>query len=221
MERTKGYPEAMIFDLDGTLFQSETLLISTYPRVFDQLRKEGLYEGATPDQSLILSSLGMLLADIWKRVMPHRSVQVHERANELLLAYQLDELNKGVGELYPFVEATLHVLKRAGVRLFIASNGLEAYVKGVLAAKDLIDLFAGVYSAGEFATRSKVELVRLLIDNYELKDAWMVGDRSSDVEAGIENKLYTIGCNYAEFGHPNELNGSHKIIVDFRELIYN
>ncbi len=37
-------PEAMIFDLDGTLFQTETLLLPAYRATFDRLREEGLYE---------------------------------------------------------------------------------------------------------------------------------------------------------------------------------
>ena len=60
MTTVQSLPEAMIFDLDGTLFQTETLLIPVYYRLFDQLRSEGLYEGETPDISLILGSLGML-----------------------------------------------------------------------------------------------------------------------------------------------------------------
>src|SRR5690348_6093515 len=100
-ETRLNYPEAMIFDLDGTLFQTETLLIPAYLQVFDKLREEGLYVGDTPDNSRILGSLGMLLADIWMRVMPEASPQVHERANALLLEYQLAGLDMGIGALYP------------------------------------------------------------------------------------------------------------------------
>ncbi len=219
MEQAKNYPEAMIFDLDGTLFQTETVLIPAYLKVFDSLREKGLYVGATPDHSLILGSLGMLLADIWMRVMPHTSLEVHRRANVLLLDYQLAELNNGVGALYPNVESTLKVLKAAGVRLFVASNGLEAYVKDTITAMGLDGFFEAIYSAGEFATRSKVDLVRMLMEKYQITDAWMIGDRSSDIEAGKGNELYVVGCSYAEFGNPNELNGANVIIGDFRELL--
>jgi phosphoglycolate phosphatase len=212
-------PEAMIFDLDGTLFQTETLLLPAYHRLFEQLRNEGLYVGDTPDSSLILGSLGMLLADIWARVIPNASAQVHERANELLLQYQMDELRQGVGALYPDVKATLTSLKARGIRLFVASNGLEAYVKNVINAKGLDTLFEGLYSAGEFATKSKVTLVRMLLDEYDIQSAWMVGDRSSDVEAGKENHLNVIGCKYAAFGDESELNGADRIINAFSDLL--
>ena len=53
-------PEAMIFDMDGTLFKTETLLVPVFHQVFDRLREERLYEGETPPEELILSCLGML-----------------------------------------------------------------------------------------------------------------------------------------------------------------
>ncbi|MNP85892.1 hypothetical protein D3C76_1858310 [compost metagenome] len=46
----------------------------------------------------------------------------------------------------------------------------------------------------------------------------MVGDRSSDVEAGLKNGLTVIGCDYAGFGDGEELNGSHVRIRSFLEL---
>jgi phosphoglycolate phosphatase len=219
MNTMRDLPEAMIFDLDGTLFQTEMLLIPAYHRLFDQLRTEGLYDGDTPDIHLILSGLGMLLSDIWKRVMPDASLAAQERANVLLLQYQMDGLVDKIGELYPGVLSTLTTLHRRGIRLFVASNGLEAYVKGVVAAKGLESLFEGLYSAGEFQTQSKVDLVRMLLEEYDLQNAWMVGDRSSDVEAGKGNHLFVVGCNYAEFGKDSELAEADVIITQFTELL--
>jgi phosphoglycolate phosphatase len=219
MSTVSGIPDALIFDLDGTLFQTETLLVPAYYRLFDQLRLEGLYDSETPDVSLILGSLGMLLEDIWARVIPTASLQTRERANVLLLLYQMEGLKAGIGELYPDVASTLKQLHMRGIRLFVASNGLEGYVKGVIADKGLDDLFEGLFSAGEYQTRSKIDLVRLLMDEFDVQSAWMVGDRSSDVEAGKGNHLYVVGCNYADFGHPEELEEADIVIRKFNDLI--
>ncbi|WP_123041340.1 HAD family hydrolase [Cohnella candidum] len=212
-------PEAVIFDLDGTLFQTETLLETVHRRVFETLRNERLYTEATPPIDKLLGSLGMLLEDIWKRVMPEGSPQAHERANVLLLQYELEELSRGRGSLYPGVPETLAALRRRGIRLFIASNGLELYVKGVPEIKGIAELFEGTYSAGEFGTASKVELVRRLTDTFGVRSAWMVGDRSSDVEAGLKNGLSVVGCDYAGFRREGELDGSHAVIRSFPELL--
>jgi phosphoglycolate phosphatase len=212
-------PEAVIFDLDGTLFQTETLLETVHRRVFETLRSERLYLEATPPVDKLLGSLGMLLTDIWKRVMPDAAPAAQERANVLLLQYELEELALGRGSLYPGVRETLESLRGRGIRLFIASNGLEAYVKGVPQVKGIAEMFEGTYSAGEFGTRSKVDLVRRLLDTFSVKTAWMVGDRSSDVEAGKRNGLSVIGCDYAGFGRQGELDGADVLIRTFPELL--
>ncbi len=142
-------PQAIIFDLDGTLFQTETLLETVHRRVFETLRE----------------------------------------------------------------------LRERGIRLFIASNGLEAYVKGVPNVKGIGDWFEGKYSAGEFSTTTKVDLVRRLLDTFGVETAWMVGDRSSDVEAGKSNGLFVVGCDYAGFGREGELDGSAAVIRSFPDLL--
>ncbi|WP_276353116.1 HAD family hydrolase [Cohnella caldifontis] len=212
-------PEAMIFDLDGTLFRTETLLLPAYRQTFAQLKKEKLYVRECPPEQRFIDSLGLLLEDIWKNVLPDQPVAVHERANELLLAYQLEGLKAGIGQLYPGVRETLRELREAGVRLFVASNGLEPYVRGVVEAKGLSGLFEGIYSAGGYRTASKADLVRLLLSERGVGKAWMVGDRVSDVEAGKRNGLTVIGCDYAGFHHAGELEQADRRIGGFPQLL--
>lgn len=212
-------PEAMLFDLDGTLFQTETLLIPAYKATFDALRQEGTFTEETPPESIILGCLGMLLDQIWLKVLPDASPEVRKRADELFVHYELEYLNKNFGELYPEVKETLEELKARGVRLFVASNGLEPYVKGVPERKGIGALFEGLYSAGEYRTVSKVDLVKILLDRFGVRSAWMVGDRSSDVEAGKKNGLSVIGCDYAGFGSGHELDGADVKIRRFGELL--
>ena len=123
--------------------------------------------------------------------------------------------------MYPYVEDTLRKLKEGGARLFVASNGLEAYVKGVAEHHNIAAMFDGIYSAGEYGTASKVELVARLIKDHGLagQTVWMVGDRSSDVEAGRGNGLKTVGCAYAKYGKASELERADVLISDFRELL--
>ncbi|QDH23834.1 HAD family hydrolase [Saccharibacillus brassicae] len=212
-------PEAMIFDMDGTLFQTETALLPAYHRMFDVLRAEGLYTGETPPERLILGSLGMLLEEIWQIVIPDADENVRSRANDLLLELQLEVLKGGEALLYPDVKETLEVLQQRGVRLFVASNGLEGYVKGVSDALGIAPLFEAQYSAGEYQTATKVLLVEMLLKNHGVNSAWMVGDRSSDVQAGLGNGLGVIGCAYADFGANHELENADVLITKFGQLI--
>ncbi|MCL6627557.1 MAG: HAD hydrolase-like protein [Alicyclobacillus shizuokensis] len=212
-------PEALLFDLDGTLFQTETLSVPAYERTFADLRREGLWRGPTPPVERFLGSLGLLLDEIWHNVMPEADAATRQRADELLLQHQLAGLKQGEGRLYPGVPETLQGLAELGCQLFVASNGLEAYVKGALEATGIARWFAGAYSAGEYQTASKVELVRLLLSRQGLTSAWMVGDRQSDVEAGRQNGLFVVGCGYGGFHKPDELAKADVVIRSFSQLL--
>jgi phosphoglycolate phosphatase len=212
-------PDAILFDMDGTLFKTETLIVPAYERAFERLKQEGLFQGPTPPATRILGALGLLLQEIWDQVIPGAAEATKLRINNLLLEEQLILLSDGHGELYPDVESTLQNLRDAGYRLFVASNGLESYVKGVAYHQGIDAYFDGIYSAGEYGTKTKVDLVRLLLDHHNVRSAWMVGDRSSDVEAGRENNLTVVGCTYAGFGvATDELQGAHYQINAFEQL---
>ncbi|CDN46064.1 Haloacid dehalogenase domain protein hydrolase [Paenibacillus sp. P22] len=212
-------PEAVIFDMDGTLFQTETLLRLVHGRLFGTLRDEGLYTQPEPPVEALLGCLGMLLEDIWRKLMPDASEAARRRADVLMLQYELEGLSAGDGLLYEGVPETLAELKRQGVRLFVASNGLQDYVEGIVLHKRLGGLFDELYSAGGRGTASKTDLVRLLLEENGIGSAWMVGDRSSDVQAGAGNGLAVVGCAYAGFGDSGELDGSDVRITGFAELL--
>ncbi len=221
-ERAMGKPIAVIFDMDGTLFETDTLLVNVHKRVFGTLREEGLYEGETPPVEQLLSCLGMVLEDLWRKLMPEASEEARARADVLLLQYELEGLEAGEGRLYAGVKETLEALKAGGSKLFVASNGLEDYVKEIARHKEIASLFDGLYSAGEYGTASKVDLVARLLQDHGLtpsKDVWMVGDRSSDVEAGGRNGLTTVGCAYAVYGKQAELADADIRIGAFPELL--
>lgn len=212
-------PEAMIFDLDGTLFQTETIVLDAFRLTYEQLAQENLYHGAVPSDQAILGCLGMLLEHIWQRLMPDASEEARARADILMMEYETQLLETGTGRLYPGVVETLTALQAQGIRLFVGSNGQEDYVRDVTRIMKIDHFFERLYSAGEFQTATKVDLISLLLRTHQIKSAWMVGDRSSDIEAGIQNKLVAIGCDYAGFRNSGELNGATQLIASFDELL--
>lgn len=206
----------IIFDLDGTLFQTEELAVPAFRDTISRLRDEGLYSGPGHSDVRLLSMFGKTNTEIWAELLPGVPAGTVAKADEYMLYYELLRLRQGKGGPYPGVAETLTRLKERGYRLCIASNGGEGYVTGV-AEFYFAGLFAGVYSAGGSGTRSKAELVRLILERYADGSAAMVGDRSSDVEAGKANGLLTIGCNYG-FGKAEELAGADHVITDFLQI---
>ena len=208
--------KTLIFDLDGTLFQTEGLALPAFRDTMHRLKEEGLITGSIPKETILLNMLGKTNVEIWNELLHNPEPQVMAKADEYMLYYEMCCLKNGMGTPYPGVQETLAELKAAGYRLCIASNGGQGYVMGV--AEYYFDgLFSGIYSAGEYQTTSKVDLVKLIVQRFSDGAHVMVGDRSSDIEAGKMNGLLTIGCVYG-FGNKEEVAGSDYQITNFPEL---
>lgn len=209
--------KTIIFDLDGTLFQTEGLAIPAFRDTIERLQEEELYDGPMHSEEVLLGMFGKTNDEIWAELLPRVAPEVVEKADEYMCHYEMLRLKRGEGNPYSGVVATLQALKAQGYRLCIASNGGETYVTEV-AAYYFAGLFEAVYSAGGYQTNTKVDLVKLLVDRFDDGPMVMVGDRSSDVEAGKENGLMTIGCRYSGFGDEKELAHADYIITDFSQL---
>lgn len=209
---------AVLFDMDGTLLQTEKLSTPAFQRTFEQLRSRKLWSGSTPDEGELTNVLGMTLAQIWDKLMPGTDEKTRKIADELMLENELDLLREGITDLYPQVRETLEKLHEQGMALFVASNGLERYISAICEHFAITPLFTDLYSAGRFNTASKNQLVAKLLQDYGIQKAVMVGDRHSDIEAGKTNGLFTIGCDFG-FAGPGELDGADHIITEFGRII--
>lgn len=213
------YPyEAVILDVDGTLFQTEKIALPAFRQTFERLQQELLYDGEVPSDDKILSVLGMTIPEVWETLLPNASMEIRDRANEWLAHLEIRMMEDGQGKLYPHVEATLHALHQRGVHLYTASNGEQRYVETVIATQGLTPLFAKLYCAGAYKTEDKADLVKLLLDDLGHRNAVMVGDRQSDIRAGRANGLFTIGCQFG-FAKPHELDGADRLIDSFDQLL--
>ncbi|WP_339060663.1 HAD hydrolase-like protein [Tepidibacillus marianensis] len=63
----------VIFDFDGTLFQTEQLAIPSFLKTFDQLINEGYSIDSIPSETKMLSVIGMTLDKIWDTLLPNLS----------------------------------------------------------------------------------------------------------------------------------------------------
>lgn len=216
-----NYPfEAAIFDVDGTLFQTEKVAVPAFHHVFDTLREQGLYQGQTPADDKLTSVFGMTIQEVWETLLPDASMDVRDKANELFAQKELQMIDDQEGALYKGVKETLQALKNDGVKLFIACNGEGRYVEAVTQNMGIADLFTKRYAAGEYKTEKKEQLVAILLQEQNIRDAVMVGDRKSDMVAGKENNLPRIGCDFGGFAKPGELDDATAVITEFSQLLH-
>jgi phosphoglycolate phosphatase len=208
---------AIIFDMDGTLFQTEKILVPALHKTFAQLRKEDKWEGETPVEQY-LQILGVTLKEVWRQLLPNAIEGTREQADQLFLGYLVEEIKNGNGKLYPQVKESIQMINQIGIPMFVASNGLEHYIRAICEYYELGTYFVDQYSAGRFNCSSKSILVQMLIEKYGIKEAVMVGDRLSDIEAGKQNGLWTIGCHFG-FANEKELMDADYLIKSFQEII--
>jgi len=202
----------LIFDLDGTLFRTETI---TVPAVREAFAAYGL---TPPDAREIRSLIGSA-SEEYRRWLaglcpPDLALRIEHHA----VAREL-ELIPEAGELYPSIEEALHALRPSLPLMAICSNGPESYVRAVLEGCSIAGLFDAVrFRRDDDADKSQMlhdllAAVRSLIRGPGV----VVGDRWDDVEAAHANGLAAIGAGWG-YAAAGELDEADIVIDDPKQL---
>lgn len=208
---------AILFDMDGTLFKTEKILAGALEKTFNYLREKGEWEGEAPFEEC-KNLLGATLEELWRTLLPKSTDAVRKEADRLFLEGMIEEISSGKGEIYPGVIDVLKEIKSIVIPTFVASNGLDGYIQAINKYYGLQEYFTDFYSSGRFKCSSKVELVARLLEDYKIKNAIMIGDRKSDIEAAIKNNILSIGCDFG-FANSDELKGASYHVTNFKEIL--
>ncbi|MGY4690775.1 HAD family hydrolase [Salibacterium sp. K-3] len=205
--------DALIFDMDGTLFDSKDLLSRAIANTLQYAVEQGMHEDKGWTEADRVAVIGLPFYDAFRWLLPDASEENLQMLEAVLDRFILHEMDNGAGSLYEGVPETLQHLKDEGYRLYVASNGNAEYVPSAIEREGLTALFEGVYSVQQYQAGSKINLVRIILDDAGT-DAVMIGDRSSDIEAGKENGLPVIGCRFG-FGSEEEISASDELVDEF------
>jgi phosphoglycolate phosphatase len=198
----------LIFDLDGTLFRTDTVSI---PAVQSALRAAGF---APPPDETIIEFFGRPLQDFrdWAyRTYPGITEQVLDSVDEWEL-----QLVREQGKLYPGVHEALTALRAATEHLAICSNGPGPYVQQVVASHGLAPYFDAVRWPGDGDT-GKPGMVAELLARLPGRPAAVIGDRHDDIAAAHENGILAIGSAYG-FGGAPEIAGADATAASPQDL---
>ena len=208
--------QALIFDMDGTLFQTDKILEISLDDTFNYLRNLGEWNDITPIEKY-REIMGVPLPKVWQALMPYHADEVRKKANTYFLEKLIDHIKNGKGALYPNVEEVFHYLKENNYSIYIASNGLKEYLKAIVNYYHLDKWVTETFSIQQVQTLDKGSLVKAIIDQYDIKKAAVVGDRLSDINAAKDNDLIAIGCRF-DFAREDELAQADFVIDDLIEL---
>lgn len=191
----KQETKLVIFDLDGTLFRTETVDVEAFNRA---LVLNG-YSRRSEDE--ILSLVGLVFEDMCKSLLNTEDQQIIKKFKMDVIKFE-DEAILRSGELYPGVYDFLAGLKSKGFTLCICSNGNEEYVTSIAGKFHFDSLFDEIWF--EKKGISKLQAVKMLKEKYRVDNFIMVGDRLCDIEAGKLNNGTSIGVTYGFGGKEPE-----------------
>lgn len=207
---------AIIFDMDGTLFQTDKILARALDDAFNHLRLQGKWDGLTPIAKY-REIMGLPLPQVWATLLPNHSTEERAQIDAYFLARLIEHIGEGNGDLYPKVKEILRYLKDQGYSIFIASNGLVEYLKAIVSYYDLDRWVTETFSIQQIESLNKSDLVGSIIDQYRITNGAVVGDRLSDIQAAKDHGLVAIGCNF-DFAQEKELAQADFVIDHLVEL---
>jgi phosphoglycolate phosphatase len=173
----------LIFDLDGTLFETAHTVMTAVRALFDEL---GL---PVPDEAGVLTHIGKPSPRFLAAILPEGLATEAVAARFCVLERAAVSES---GRVFFGVPDMLQSLRCDGHKMSVCSNGSEEYIRLVLAVTGIEAFFAGIYSA-KFSS-SKAEKVREMLTSDE--DAVVIGDAGDDLAAASQNALPSIAAMY-------------------------
>ncbi|MBR6595039.1 MAG: HAD family hydrolase [Oscillospiraceae bacterium] len=204
--------ESLIFDIDGTLWDSRQLVAEGYNI---QLEKEGLshlFVTAEDLQPLFGKVMTEIADTIFASIDPAQRYDLMERCMETENAYLFANECK-IG--YPKVKETLEALSKK-YRLFIVSNSQCGYPELCMDKLGLRDYIEGHMCFGDTGT-SKGQTILTLIRKHNIGSCIYIGDTQGDLEACREADIPFIFCAYG-LGKAESWDAKIEKIDDLLEL---
>ena len=204
--------KGIIFDMDGTLWDSAPEVVESWNEVIRQsgYERESL---TTEDMQSVMGKTMDVIADILFADLPkEKRMELLDRCGE----HENEYLRKHGGTLYPKLRETLEALKRK-YHLYIVSNCQVGYIEAFMEYHNLEKYFDDIEMAGRTGV-SKGENIKLIMDRNHIDKAVYVGDTMGDYEAASYAGVPFIYAKYG-FGTVDEAKYVAKDIGDIPSLV--
>ena len=205
--------KSLIFDIDGTLWDSRALVAEGYNI---QLRAEG-YAHLCVDAEILRPLFGKTMTAIADAIL--EEVPVPERYD--LMARCMETENRYLAQNecrigYKGVRQTLEALAK-NYRLFIVSNAQCGYPELCMEKLGIAHLFEGHLCFGDTGTE-KGETILELMRRHNITDAVYIGDTQGDFEATLVAGIPFIWAAYG-FGSPESFAAKLEDICELPQIL--
>ena len=202
--------KSLIFDIDGTLWDSRAIVAKGY--------NDYLIEVGRPDLQVDAEYLKTLFGKTMTEIADIMlcSIPVPQRYDVMLgcMAREDEFLHHDPCDIaFPGVKETLEKLKES-YRLFIVSNAQCGYPELCIDKLGLNEYIQGHMCFGDTGT-SKGKTIRTLMAKHGIENCIYIGDTQGDYEATVEADIPFLWCTYG-FGTPE---GYEMKIDAFEDLL--
>ena len=204
--------ESLIFDIDGTLWDSRALVAEGYNL---QLKDEGL-ERLFVNAQQLKALFGKVMTEIADVIFAEIPLPERYALMERCMAREnryLQENPCAIG--YPGVKETLTRLAE-NHRLFIVSNSQQGYPELCIRKLGLGSCITACLCFGDTGT-SKGKTIRALMQRHNIRSCAYIGDTQGDYEATLEAGIPFIWASYG-FGVPEGYGAKIDRISDLLTL---
>lgn len=203
---------ALIFDLDGTLWDSSKQVAESWSEV----GKKYFGPSFSISADEVRAQMGLMMEEIQQNIA-HSSPDYQKG---LLWAkeafdYEIEYLGTHPGDKFPEEEETLLELKKRGYLLLIMSNCQKGYIEDYLASLKYPEIFSGHLCYGDTLLPKHGSIAKLVKD-YRIDRAAYVGDTASDEKQTRLAGLKFIHASYG-FGASVSPDASLKRFSDMLE----
>ena len=199
----------VIFDLDGTLWDSSVQVADSWNVVIEQeVGKEH-----TLSAEDIMKYMGLTMTEIADSHFGFLPPEQRYDLSHKCEVFENEYITEHGGRLFEGVEETLAALKDKGVQMAVVSNCQEGYVKAFLDSMDMWKNFVDYEEWGRTGLL-KADNIKLVMERNGASKAVYVGDIQKDSDAAHKAG---IDCIYAAYGF-GEINDAVATLRSFDEL---
>lgn len=193
---------AILFDLDGTLWDSCVAIMPSWQKVMEahNIKRPPI------TQEEMNSYMGKTVAQIAPLMLPELSLEEGIALMEEGCQEELEELRRNGATLYEDIIETLRTLSE-NFNLYVVSNSQDGYIQAFREHYGLEDIIKDFECAGR-TKKCKGDNIRLVIERNNIEKAVYVGDTILDKEAA---DLAGIPFIYASYGFGDVENPDYSI----------